>query len=542
MRFLAALVTLAAVAAAANPATNDLKPYEIIWRPGAGVLVDLGFLLDKPAGNKGFVQVRNGHLADGAGKRLRIFGVNFSFMASAPDKAVAADVAAHLARFGVNCIRVHHFDWRAPRGVIDSRYPDSHHLDPEVLDRFDNFVAELKKQGVYVNLNLNVARAFQPGDGVKDAGQLGFGKSVTYFDPRIVELEKEYARALLTHRNPYTGNEYRNEPAVAMVEILNENSLVEAWKAGRLEGKGPGKSQDQTWTDIPSSYAADLTRMYNEYLAANLSKEKLREVRAAAGVDDNTPVPRLRAGEIAKAPQVRFENEAAFYMTLERRFFDGMYTYLKKDIGVRVPIAGTSIHNGGLTPYPLLSATSRLDLVDAHTYWQHPRYLSDPATGRRTGFEIPNTPAVNAPERSPVMTLSRVAFAGKPFMVSEVNHPYPNEYAAEGVPLLAAYGAFQDWDAIFWYSFSHTPGEAWTQPSLPGHFDMRQDPVKMTGWASAALAFHGGDIAPARKTVERQYTLQQVVDSIRLPGGNPRSLPPGFPPSSRSSMACEWGT
>jgi len=44
------------------------------------------------------------------------------------------------------------------------------------------------------------------------------------------------SQQLLTHVNPYTGNAYINEPAVIMVEIVNENSLVEAWFDNRLLG------------------------------------------------------------------------------------------------------------------------------------------------------------------------------------------------------------------------------------------------------------------------------------------------------------------
>ena len=262
MRFNLLLLAAAVVAQAA-----EMKPFEMVWRPGDGVLADLSFLHDAPAGKHGFVHVRNGHLARGDGARLRIWGVNLSFTGSLPSKDVAPAVAAHLARFGINSIRVHHLDWRAPRGIIDSTHDDSRHLDPAALDRLDFFIAELKKRGIYTNLNLNVARAFQPGDGVKDARDLGFAKSLTYFDPRIIELQKEYAKTLLAHRNPYTGTEYRNEPAIAMVEIVNENSLVESWVRGRLQGKGKPVAGDATWTDIPASYERDLTAMYHAWLA-----------------------------------------------------------------------------------------------------------------------------------------------------------------------------------------------------------------------------------------------------------------------------------
>jgi hypothetical protein len=504
------LLTAAVVANAV-----ELKPYEMIWRPGESVLVDLSFLHEAPAGKHGFVTVRNGHLAKGNGERLRIWGVNFSFTASVPPKELAPAVATHLARFGINCVRVHHLDWRTPRGIIDSRHADSRHLDPDLLDRLDFFVSELRKRGIYTNLNLNVARSFQAADGVKDAGQLGFAKAITLFDPRIIELQKEYARTLLAHRNPYTGNEYRNEPSLSMVEIVNENSLVESWVRGRLQGKGPGKGSDQTWTDITPSYERDLTALYHRWLAKR----------------GKPAVARLRPNEFGRADPDRFRTEALFYMDLENTFFQEMERYLKSELGVKMPVVGTSIHSGGLSPYPLLTSTSKLDIVDAHTYWQHPSYLSDPETGRRTGFEIRNTPSVNEPDRSAVVTLARVAVAGKPFIVSEVNHPYPNEWASEGIPLLAAYGSFQDWDGIFWYSFEHSAADTWDTPKLPGHFDMRRDPVKMTEWAAGALTFLRGDVAPAKKMLHRTYSTEQVTDSLRLPSSEAPFFTKGLSPA-----------
>jgi hypothetical protein len=487
----------------------ELKPFEMFWRADSGVVADMSFLLDAPAGKDGFIQIKNGHLATPDGRRFRIWGVNLSFVASLPDRENAPYYAAHLARFGVNCVRVHHLDWRAPRGIIDSHYSDSRHLDPDKLDRLDFFVSELKKRGIYININLNVARAFQEGDGVKDAGKLGFAKALTLFDPRMIELEKEYAKLILGHLNPYTKTEYRSEPAVAIVELVNENSIIESWVDGRLRGKGPAQGQtDTTWSDIPESYARDLDNLW-----------------AKAGHDDS----RLQPEGFKTATAQRFQAEAAFYMDLERKFFRGMYDYLKTELGVKVPIVGTSVHNGGLSGYPLLSSTSLLDVVDAHVYWQHPSYFADLASGKRS-FEIPNTPMVNQPGQSTIITLSRSAVAGKPFMVSEINHPYPNEYGAEGLPIIAAYGSFQDWDGVFWYSFSHDEPANWVS-KYPNHFDIRQDPVKMTQLAACAAIFLRGDVAGARKVYPRSYSSVQVIESLRLPETEAPNFTPGMPPT-----------
>ncbi|MCL4401564.1 MAG: hypothetical protein M1436_02715, partial [Acidobacteria bacterium] len=449
---------LLALCITAWPQTIDFKPFEVIWRAGTGVEADMSFLLDAPAGRHGFVRVEGGHLVRGDGRRLRLWGVNLSMQGSRPARQDAAAYAAHLARFGVNCVRIHHFDWRAPRGIIDARRPNSRTFDADQLDRFDYFFAELKKRGIYVDLNLNVGRTFEKDDGVREYQLLGFAKAVTLFDKRIIELEKEYARMLLGHRNPYTNTEYRNDPAVAVIEIVNENSILHHWISGKLSGKGLAPGANATWADIPPSYERDLTARFNAWLAARLSPADLAKVRKEAGVAAGAPVPRLRPPEFRGASALRFEIEAAFYQDLETRFFLDMSDYLKHTLGVYAPLIASSVHAAGSSPYAVLSSTARLDIVDAHFYWQNwrPAVLPD---GRRRQ-EFANSAMVNDPEHSSVVTLSRAAVAGKPFFVTELNHVFPNEYASEGMPIAAAYAAFLDWDGVFWYSFSHS--EPWS--------------------------------------------------------------------------------
>ena len=60
---------------------------------------------------------------------------------------------------------------------------------------------------------------------------------------------------------------------------------------------------------------------------------------------------------------------------------------------------------------------------------------------------------VDHPEQSPLFGLACQRLAGKPYTVSETNHPFPNDWASEGIPILAAYAGFQDWDAIVMYTF-----------------------------------------------------------------------------------------
>ncbi|MCY2995140.1 MAG: hypothetical protein NTY19_45860 [Planctomycetota bacterium] len=521
-----ALVLLFA-STATSAEKKDFVPFAVDWKADVNSPADLSFLLDGPAGKDGRVRSVGGHLVRGNGKRLRLWGVNVSMAAGMPAQEHAPRIALRLAQSGVNCVRFHFFDILSPNGILDARRDDTQALDPRQLDRLDYFIAELKKRGIYTNLNLNVGHSYKPGDGVADAELLGYAKALTHFDPRLRELQREYARLLLTHRNPYTQSEYRNEPAVAIVELVNENSLVESWFSGRLLGQNTTQHPG-TWTDIPASYERALTELYNAWLRKRLTAEQLADLRTEAGAPADGPILRLEPKGFAKASTLRFQTEATFYVETERQYFQDMARLLREELGVQAPLVGSSDHNHGKSGYLHLSSTSLLDIVDGHVYWQHPDYIRQ--GNKQTGFRIGNTPMVNEPLRSSVVQLSRSAMAGKPYTVSEVNHPFPAEFACEGIPILAAYAAFQDWDGIFWYTLAHQDPVA-SSPGMIGHFDLFSDPVKMSQLRAGALLFLRGDVSPARQTITRSYSREQVLESLRLSWSEAPYFTPGFDPA-----------
>ena len=512
---------------AAEQAGSDAWPaYVVEWAKDVNSPADVSFLLDAPAGKDGFVAIKDGHFVSPGGKRMRFWGLNATMQGALPAKESVPIIAGNLARLGINCIRFHFLDRPAPAGLLEAKGDDTQHLDPQQLDRMDFFIAELKKRGIYADLNLHVGRKYKAGDGVRDPELLGTTKSVTYFDARIIELQKQYATTLLTHVNPYTGKAYREEPAVALVEFVNENSLTEAWVQGRLQGKLTAPS-GETWHDIPPSYGQALTEQYNQWLGKHVPAETLAKWREELKLAAGEAISRLSPKEFAKAPAERFRAEAQFYVELEDAFFQGMAKHLRETVGVKCALIGNSDHGHSNACYALLASLSKLDVVDGHVYWQHPKYVSD-AAGKRAGFEINNTPMANDPLRSTPVQLSRSAVAGKPYTVSEVNHPFPAENACEGVPVLAAYAAFQDWDGIFWYTLAHKDiGQL--DAKVAGHFDFAFDPVKMTQLPAGALMFLRGDAKPAAQTMTRTYSHEQVLDSLRLTWSQSPYFTPGFP-------------
>ncbi len=225
------------------------------WDDATATITSVANLNPTPAGGNGFVTARNGHFYDEKGRRVRFIGVNIAAGGCFPDKTTAEKVAARLHKLGVNIVRLHHADadWAQPN-IFDRSFPDKQHLSQESLAKLDYFVYQLKLNGVYVNINLHVAREFGKADGFVETEGLGnFDKAVDFFEPRMIELQKNYARDLLTHQNPFTKTRYVEEPSVAVVEINNENTLLgEAW--------------NNKLNTLPPHYKTELMGLWNGWL------------------------------------------------------------------------------------------------------------------------------------------------------------------------------------------------------------------------------------------------------------------------------------
>ncbi|MCX6909503.1 MAG: carbohydrate binding domain-containing protein, partial [Verrucomicrobia bacterium] len=579
--------------------------------------------------------------------------------------------ADRLAKFGFNLVRLHGLDSQWGKTLFPRNAPDTQHFDPDQLDKLDRMIAEMEKRGIYINLNLHVGRHFTPGDGLPQTESLGYGKYCVIFDPRMIELQKDYARKLLGHRNPHTGRTYAADPAVVILELTNENSLFGGWTGGQLRGKQSKRPVNTTWADIPPYYGEELTRFFNQWLAKRyptrealaaawqggarppgaqllknadfsagtdgweLSKQKSATAKFEATHDapdgkpsakitvatvDGTPwhimltqrplklqkdmkyrvafrarasatrqlgaevchsspyrgygsakfevgtewrdcqftfvapeddadvrlsfqfgeatgtvwisdvilheapvyglrddedpargtVRRLEPKEFASHTVARFRDEGRFYYELESRYNREMYRFLRDELKVRALIEGTN-HNYGL---PCLRAESLLDLMDCHAYWQHPRFPRQPWS--RTDWDIGNTAMLDAPPANCISQLCRSSVAGKPFTVSEYNHPFPNEYGCEMPLLLAAYASLQDWDAVYGYTFNHRWDDALLGgDQVTGYFDIANEVSKMAQMPTASLMFQKGFVRPAKKLVTVSYDENRTYDSLK---------------------------
>lgn len=213
--------------------------------------------LHRPAGRYGFVRAKDGHLVTDEGP-IRFWATNLCFKACFPSQEQAERMAARMARLGINCVRMHHMDTYSIWG--DS--PNRTTIDPKQLAKLDYLIYQFKKHGIYTNLNLHVSRWLDKRDGFPNReGRPRYDKGLDNFEPRIIELQKKYARDLLMHVNPYTKTAYADEPAIAMVEINNENALFAVWAWDQLD-------------NLADPYRTTFRKLWNKWLRAKYGDTK----------------------------------------------------------------------------------------------------------------------------------------------------------------------------------------------------------------------------------------------------------------------------
>lgn len=236
-----------------------LVPFVLPYDDDSAGITSLADLNHKPAGKFGSVGVNAaGHFAVND-ERVRFVGVNITAGSAFPSHADAAKIARRLAKFGVNLVRFHHMDNNfGAESLINYAAGTSRTLNTANLDKLDYFIARLKEQGIYTNLNLLNSREFRAADGLPASiGGMPWKQShvLGFVDDTFRQLEKEYAQLLLSHRNAYTGLTYAEDPAIAFVEVNNENGLLHQYFDGAVD-------------EWPAEFRAHLDGHWNDWLQA----------------------------------------------------------------------------------------------------------------------------------------------------------------------------------------------------------------------------------------------------------------------------------
>jgi hypothetical protein len=73
-----------------------------------------------------------------------------------------------------------------------------------------------------------------------------------------------------------------------------------------------------------------------------------------------------------------------------------------------------------------------------------------------------------------------LALEGKPYTISEYNHPFPNRYHWEMVPLLASYASYHDADGLMFFSYNDGTNINWENDFIDGFFSVHRNNTLMS--------------------------------------------------------------
>lgn len=487
------------VSCSSGPKSQEFPPLFpfVISYDGPDNVTNMSHLLDVPAGKDGFIHIEDGHFVNEAG-RVWLNATNLTGSANFPSHEQADLLAERLARFGINCVRLHYMDSNygnfieeQEQGIFTIDENTQRNLDPEQMDKMDYMIAKFKSKGIYTNINLHVARKLDERDGFIGIDRRPhLDKGVDNFEPRMIDLQKEYAKDLLTHVNPYTKLAYSEDPCVAMVEINNENALIREYHNGTID-------------KLPEPYSGEFQKQWNEWL-----HKKYTSLNALCDAWNENESKLSKDFESNSIPTIKYNKENyskavhdfyKFLYDVEQRYWMGMYHYVKDELGVKSVVSGTQLR------YTSPFLQSEFDYIDIHAYWCHPSPVNP-------DWKIRNEPAVNSLSIIQGLAIQRIV--GKPYTISEYNHPFPNQYGAEGQPLLRAYGRLHGWDGVFQYTYNHRLD--FEPTAMTYFFDMIARTDVLAHMPACAAIYLRGDVQESKTSVVGSINHSAYFDSLAI--------------------------
>ena len=214
--------------------TWAFQPERDAFSPDA--LLDLRGLNEEVAGQHGFIRLSEdgNDFVRGDGQPIRFWGGSTYTQRLAhekKDQTVLEHHARFLAKRGVNVVRLH--------GAIQPKKEDSQltDVDEKELDEIYRLVAAMKKAGIYTIISpyWGVQARAQKAWGVADPGD-GNCTALLFFDPALQKGYKAWLKRIYADVNPYTGVPLAKDPAVAIIQIQNEDSML-FWTMQGVKGQ-----------------------------------------------------------------------------------------------------------------------------------------------------------------------------------------------------------------------------------------------------------------------------------------------------------------
>lgn len=476
-------------------------------------LLDLSYLNEAVAGENGFIRLSEdgSHFVNDQGE-IRFWAINGGELLRNHDPNLndrdLETYARFLSKMGVNMIRFH--------GELFSKSNNINAPDDREIEYIWRVVAAMKKEGIYTTIS-----PFWPAhlENIPDSWNLGDYKGgidpwgLIYFDGNFRNAYKSWVSKLYTQTNPYTGIPLKDDPAVGLIQIINEDGVF-FWTIGGVQPSLNVMMEQQFFNWAVSTYG-NINAALENWEQTSLSKDnpgqkRLEIIQIWFATDDPNVPPASNGFKKRLADQMRFFAEA------QRATYQELYDHYRS-IGCKQLINASN--------WRTASSSRLLDLERWSTLPGEVlalnRYFDPGHFGPNNGWRIERldhyigNSAMYFPHLLPI-NVKQVK--GRPFLVTESGWNLPNKYQAEGPFLIAAYQSLCGIDGFYWFSptsttyedfpyfpyFGPVKGEnpmfRWTN-SIPGQIGM---------FPANALAYRLGYIQQGAVVVSEKRTLEAL--------------------------------
>ena len=407
------------------------------WEPpadsfGKEALIDLRYLNEKEAGQNGRIQSKGNDFLLGDGKKVKFWAANAGPAISALDHDAHIYLAKNLAKRGINMVRLH-------GGIYNSPDPKP---SKEKIDHLHHLIWAMKQEGIYTKLSFYFPAWFRLNDHFYNKDK--WPVTLLFFDKQMQGYYYDWAKALLETKNKYTGIPLGKDPAVAIVEIQNEDSQF-FWTFNR-KGVAP-----ERWQAYGKIFGDWLKKKYGSLDKAYAAWGGTREGgdKPGQGVIDLYDVWNLTSGGLAQNGNKRKRiNDQAAFLTDNMREFYAQASKKFKSFGYDGLISCGNWHTadsktlGALERYCYTAG----DVIDHHGYFDHGHKGQFASWSVRPGDTFTSQSALHLKQANP---LPYVETDGHPHIISEIGWPCPNAYRSEFTFLTAAYLSLQGCDGVF---------------------------------------------------------------------------------------------
>jgi len=479
-----------------RPARVDLRP----------TILDCSGWIEAPTGRHGFVTVQGDRFVFEDGTPARFWGAQTDLW-----KKEQTDYAVRrMRRQGINITRQHGLGF-----LNDRRGKTSLDFSAEGFDRLDYFISKLGENGIYLILDAHypLIYRYKAGDSIPGLPDGGTASKAHFINEKAAALMSRRMTDIFTHFNPYTKKRYCDDPTIAMIEILNEESLF--W--GEIEPPFLSEMEDKFSAWLRTKYGDDegLRRAWTAGGKNPLAEGEGIGPEHRIGMIRNTD---FNEGFFREHPELQAagRDQMRFYVELEEKYWTSCRDTLRQ-AGVKAPINATNWQGHGFTTRPHMLGQSKLDYIDRHGYWDHPQGEGDSKWRIATALfhDLPMVKAVE-PDQDMLHYLgignlvtekAWEQVLGLPMTVSEWNTCLPNRFSLEGTGLMAAYGSLQGWDASLQFGY-FSPD--WTDGLGDGSFDMLGNPPQILQYPAVSTLWHRQDVAEAELVAESLYDEEGV--------------------------------